>query len=96
MSKIIQSGRFLGALLGKLVDQLIKVLCLWQKVFLASLAIMESASATDGGIQRKTCGRGTIVTSEVGVTRAGEGTTLVIFNYDMDDIIKIIKFSCID
>ena len=49
LSKIIQSGGFLGALLGKLADSFMKV-CV-------PLATMSSASI-DGAIQRKMRARG--------------------------------------
>ena len=47
LSKIIQSERFLGALLSKLTSPLMKVGIPLAKNFLAPLDIMASASATD-------------------------------------------------
>ena len=48
---------------------------------LALLSIFESASAIDGAIQGKMCGRG--------VVRAGKGIVLVILNENKDEIIRI-------
>ena len=75
LPKIIQSGEFLGALLGKFAGLLTKVAVLLAKNVLVPLGTMASASAIDGAIQRKMCGRG-----------AGKGVTLVISNKNMDDI----------
>ena len=61
LSKIIQSGGFLGALLNKLTGPLMKVL--FAKKVLTLLPTMASASAIDGAIQRKMCRRGVITTS---------------------------------
>ena len=58
---------------------------------MVSLAIMSSASAIDGGIQRKTRGREAIAISGARAVRAGKGTALVISNEDMNDIIRSIK-----
>ena len=70
LSKIIQSGRFPGALLGKLVGSLIKKIGVHlAKKSLAPLATMASASAIDGAIQRKMCGRG--------VVRSGKGINFI-------------------
>ena len=82
MSKTIQSGRFLGALLGKLAGPLLKIGVPLDN-FLAPLATMVSSSAINDAIQIKMPGKG--------VTRAGKGIPLVISNEDMDDIIRIIK-----
>ena len=70
MSKIIQSGRFIVALLSKLASPFMKVSVLLVNIFLASLA-KTSASAINGAIQRKKYGRG--------VVRAGEGITFCHF-----------------
>ena len=51
--KIIQSGAFLRALLGKLAGPLMKVGIPLTKNNLEPLAIMASVSAADGAIQRK-------------------------------------------
>ena len=78
---MIQSGRFLGRLLGlllktrlHLMKSVIKPLA---KNVLIPLGLTATASATDVGIHKKILGSGT--------------TTLVISNYEMENIIKIIK-----
>ena len=53
LSKIIQLSVFLGALLGKLPGLLGKFGVPLAKMFLAPLATMASASATDGAIKKK-------------------------------------------
>ena len=58
ISKIIQSGRFLGSLLSKLAGSLIKVAALLANYILAPLGIAAAASATDGAIQKKIHGSG--------------------------------------
>ena len=65
LSKIIQSGGFLGALLGKLADSFMKV-CV-------PLATMSSASTIDGAIQRKMRARG--------VARAEKRNQLIYFKW---------------
>ena len=77
ISKIIQSGGFLGSLLSKLAGPLMKVAILLAKNVLASLGIQPAASAVDAGIQRKIHGSGT--------------TTLIISIEEMNDIIKIVQ-----
>ena len=77
ISKIIQSGWFLGSLLGKLADPLMKVAVPLAKNVLASLGITAAASAIDAGIQKKIHGSGT--------------TTLIISNKEMNDIMKIVQ-----
>ena len=54
ISKIIQSGGFLGSLLSKLAGLLMKV-----AIPLAPLGITVAASAIDAGIQKKIHGSGT-------------------------------------
>ena len=85
MSKIIQSGGFIGALLGKLSGPLMEIAIPFTKYVLEPLATMALASEIDSAIQREMHGRG--------VLRATKEITLVISNKDMDDIIKI---RCID
>ena len=75
ISKIIQSGGFLGSLLSKLAGSLMKVAIPLDKKVLAPLIITAAASAIDGSIQRKIHGSGT--------------TTLTISNEEMTDIMKI-------
>ena len=60
ISKIIQSGGFLGSLLSKLADALMKVAVPLAKNVLAPLRITPAASAIDAGIQKKIHGSGTI------------------------------------
>ena len=53
ISKIIQSGGFLGSLLSKLAGPLMKVAIPLAKNVLAPLGITAAASAIDVGIQKK-------------------------------------------
>ena len=53
ISKIIQSGGFLGSLLSKLADPLMKVAILLAKTVLAPLGITAASPAIDAGIQKK-------------------------------------------
>ena len=53
ISKIIQSGGFLGSLLSKLAGPLMKVAVPLAKNILAPLGITAAASAIDAGIQKK-------------------------------------------
>ena len=53
ISKIIQSGRFLGSLLSKLAGPLMKVAIPLAKNVLAPLGIIAATSAIDAGIQKK-------------------------------------------
>ena len=77
ISKIIQSGGFLGSLLSKLAGPLMKIAIPLAKNVLAPLGITAAASAIDAGIQKKIHGSG--------------NTTLIISNEEMNDIIKIIQ-----
>ena len=77
ISKIIQSERFLGSLLGKTANPLIKVAVTLAKNILASLRIAAAASAIDAGIQKKIHGSGT--------------RTLIISNEEVNDIMKIVQ-----
>ena len=81
ISKIIQSGGFLGKLLCSLlktglalIKNVIKPLA---KSVLIPLGLTAAASAADAGIQKKILGSGT--------------TTLIISNEEMNDIMKIIQ-----
>ena len=81
LSKIIQSGGFLGKLLGPLlktglplIKSVIKPLA---KSVLIPLGLTAAASAADAGIHKKILGSG--------------NTTLIISNKDMDDLIEIVK-----
>ena len=82
LSKMIQSGGFLGKLLGPLLKtglplmkSVIKVLA---KSVLIPLGLTAAASAADGGIHKKILG-------------SGNNTTLILSNDEMDDILKKIK-----
>ena len=81
LSKMIQSGGFLGKLLGLLLKTglpLIKnVITPLAKSVLIPLGLTAAASAADAGIHKKILGSG--------------NTTLIISNKDMDDLIKIVK-----
>ena len=77
ITKIIQSGGFLGSLLSKLAGPLMKIAVPLAKNVLAPLGITAAASALDAGIQKKIHGSGT--------------TTLIISNEEMNDIIKIVQ-----
>ena len=52
ISKIIQSGGFLGSLLSELAVSLMKVAVPLAKFFLALLGITATASAIDAGIKK--------------------------------------------
>ena len=59
ISKVIQSGGFLGSLLSKLAGQLMKVAVPLAKNILAPLGITAAASAIDARIQKKIHGSNT-------------------------------------
>ena len=82
LSKMIQSGGFLGKLLGPLLrtglplmKSVIKPLA---KSVLIPLGLTAAASAADAGIHKKILG-------------SGSDTILIISNDEMDDILKIVK-----
>ena len=77
LSKMTQSGGFLGNLLGKLAGPLMKVAMPLAKNVLAPLGLSAAMFAIDGSIKKKMLGSGT--------------TTLIISNDEMDDILKIVK-----
>ena len=77
LSKMIQSGRFLGNVLGKLTGPLMKVAMPLAKNVLAPLGLSAAMSAIDGSIKKKMLGSGV--------------TTLIISNDEMDDILKMVK-----
>ena len=80
ISKIIQSGGFLGSVLSKLADPLMKVAIPLAKSVLAPLGITAAGSAIDAGIQKKMNGSETI--------------TLIISNVsneEMNDLMKIVE-----
>ena len=76
ISKIIQSGRFLGSLFSKLAGPLMKVAVQLAKHILAPFGITAAASAIDAGIKKK--------------IHVSETTTLIISNEEMNDILKTI------
>ena len=83
LSKMIQSGGFLGRLLGPLlktglplINSVIRRLA---KSVLIPLGLAAAASAADAGIHKKILGYG------------HNNTTLIILNDEMDDILKIVK-----
>ena len=82
LSKMRQSGRFLGRILGPLLKtglalmrNAVKPLA---KSILIPLGLTAAASAADAGIHKKILGSGT--------------TTLVISHDEMEDIVKIVKY----
>ena len=77
ISKIIQSGGFLGSLLSKSAGPLMKVAVPLAKNILAPSGITAAASAIDAGIQKKIDG--------------SETTILIISNDKLNDIIKIVQ-----
>ena len=77
ISKIIQSGGFLGSLLSKVAGPLMKVAITLAKNVLAPLGITAAASAIDAGIQKTIHGSVT--------------TTLIILNEEINDIMKIVQ-----
>ena len=83
ISKMMQSGGFLGRLLGPLlktglplIKNVIKPLA---KSVLIPLGLTAAASAADAGIHKKILGSG------------HNNTTLIISNDEIEDIIKIVK-----
>ena len=81
ISKIIQSGGFLGRLLGPLlktglplIKNVIKPLA---KSVLIPLRLTAAASAADAGIHKKMLG--------------SESTTLIVSNEEMNDIMRIVQ-----
>ena len=83
LSKMIQSGVFLGRLLGPslktglpLMKSVIKPLA---KIVLITLGLTAAASEVDAGIHKKNLGSG------------HNNTTFIISNDEMDDILKIVK-----
>ena len=76
ISKIIQSGGFLGKLLGSLLKNGLLLLKLVIKS-LGLLGLTTASSAVDAGVQKNIYGSGV--------------TTLVISNEEMNDIMKIVQ-----
>ena len=88
LSKMIQSGEFLGKLLGPLLKTglpLIKsVIKPLPKSVLVPLGLTAAASAADAGIHKKILGSGS----------DHNNTILIISNDEMDDILKIEYYCC--
>ena len=82
ISKIIQSGGFLGSLLSKLAGPLMKVVIPLAKNILAPLGIKAATLAIDEGIQKK---------KKKKKIHGPGTTTLIISNEEMNDIIKIVQ-----
>ena len=84
LSKMIQSGRFLGRLVGPLLKTglpLMKIVIKpLAKSVLIPLGLTAAASAADAGIHKKILGSG-----------HNNNTTLIISNDEMDDNLKIVK-----
>ena len=76
ISKIIQSDGFLGSLLSKLAGPLMKVALPLAKNTLVPLRITAVASPIDAGIQKKI---------------HGSGTSLIISNETMNDMMEIVQ-----
>ena len=92
LSKMIQSGGFLGRLLGPLLKtglplmkSVIKPLA---KSVLIPLGLTAAASAADAGMHKKILGSGKHTLDS---TLPDNNTTLIISNDEMDDILKIVK-----
>ena len=83
LSKMMQSGGFLGNLLSKLAGPLMKVALPLAKNVLAPLGLTAAMSPIDGSIKKKMLGSG--------ATKGAGTTTLIISNNEMNDIIKIVK-----
>ena len=76
ISKMIQSGGFLGKILGPLLKTVLPLLKLVIKP-LGLLSLTASSSAIDAGVQKKIYGSGK--------------TTLIISNEETNDIMKIVQ-----
>ena len=83
LSKMMQSGGFLGKLLGLLLKTRLPLLKIvikpLAKSVLIPLGLIAAASAADAGIHKKILGSG------------HNNATLIISNDEMDDILKIVK-----
>ena len=99
ISKMIQSGGFLGRLLGPLlktglplIKNVIKPLA---KSVLIPLGLTAAASAADAGIDKKFLGsdrRHSSSHNRPSSSASHNNTILIISNDEMKDIIKIVKF----
>ena len=86
LSKMIQSGGFLGKLLGPLLktglSSMKSVIKPLAKSVLIPLGLTAAASAADAGIHKKILGSG---------KANNDNKILIISNDEMDDILKIVK-----
>ena len=97
LSKMIQSGGFLGRLLGPLlktglplIKNVIKPLA--ESVWIP-LGLTAAASAADAGIHKKILGSGNSSSSHNHLLpSASHNTVLIISNSEIEDIIKIVKY----
>ena len=83
LSKMIQSGGFLGRLLGPLLRTGLPLMKSVIKPLAKSVLVplgLAAASAAEAGIHKKILGSG-----------HNNNTNLIISNYEMDDILKIVK-----
>ena len=78
LSKMMQSGGFLGRLLGQLLRTALPIAENVAKNFLLPLGLTAAASSADAGIHEKILGY-------------GHNTALIISNDEMKDILKIVK-----
>ena len=89
LSKMIQSGEFLGRLLGPLLKTglllIANVIKQLSKSVLIPLGLTAAASTADAGIHKKILGSGNPSSSH------NNNTVLIISNDEIEDIIKIIK-----
>ena len=86
ISKIIQSGGFLGKLLGPLLKTVLPLLKSVIKP-LGLLSLTAASSAIDAGVQKKILDSGRLSES------ASKTTALIISNKEMNDIMKIVQAS---
>ena len=77
ISKIIQSGGFLGSLLSKIAGPLMKIAILLAIIVLALIGITATASAIDAGIQK--------------IIHDSGNATLIISNKEMNNIKRLFK-----
>ena len=92
VSKMIQSGGFLGRLLGPLLTGLSLIKNVTKplaKSVLIPLGLTAAVSAADAGIHKKILGSGHHPLCSASNNNT---TTLIITNDDMKDIIKIVKY----
>ena len=88
LSKMLQSGRFLGPLLKTGLPLLKNVIKPLAKSVLIPLGLTAAASAGDAGTQKKILGSGRRHSSSLALPN---NTTLIISNDEMKDIIKIVE-----